>query len=98
MAQRMVIMQGYACPHCGKLGISFWRKQALGPAVPATCRSCSKAVGVPWWSMLGAMPLIGLVVARGQLPTLPLAVYVALLVAALLLMFFWQHAVPLVKR
>ena len=39
------------CPHCGKPGISAMRKMYLGPAVPATCKTCGKKVGVPYIAM-----------------------------------------------
>jgi prepilin signal peptidase PulO-like enzyme (type II secretory pathway) len=48
----------FTCPHCGQPGISALRKLALGPALPATCRSCGKKVGVPYWSVLTTLPFI----------------------------------------
>ncbi len=48
----------YACPHCGKSGISFIRKMFLGPAIPATCNVCGKKIGVPWLrSLLAVVPI-----------------------------------------
>ena len=46
------------CPHCGKPGISLMRKMFLGPAVPATCKTCGKKVGVPYMSMLATIAFV----------------------------------------
>jgi hypothetical protein len=49
----------YACPHCGKPGISLFRRACLGPAIPATCMTCGRKVGVSWGkSMMSSLPLI----------------------------------------
>ena len=49
-------MSKLRCPHCGKPGITVMRKMSLGPAVPATCKSCGKKVGVPYIAMLAVIP------------------------------------------
>jgi hypothetical protein len=86
-----------SCPHCGQPGISRARKFALGPAIPATCRSCDRQIGVPWSSMLAGLPFIaGLVVfIRNPEPALGL---LALLIGALAMLFIHWRYVPLVRR
>ena len=42
----------------------FWRKEVLGPAVSATCRSCGGRVGVPGSGMWVIIPfLVAIVIA-----------------------------------
>lgn len=48
----------YKCPHCGKPGISVWRKLCLGPLIPTTCKQCRKEVGVPYSAMFIIIPFI----------------------------------------
>jgi hypothetical protein len=50
-------MKLYDCPHCAKPGISLLRRNFLGPAFPATCRTCGRKIGVPWSSMLLYVPV-----------------------------------------
>ena len=46
------------CPHCDGPGISTARKLYLGPAIPATCRTCGRKIGVPYGrSLLAMLPL-----------------------------------------
>lgn len=88
-------MSMHPCPHCGGPGISSTRKLSLGPAVPATCRSCGRRIGVPWLSMVTLVPfLLGACVAS-YLRT-PLAV--TLPAAGMIAMFFLWRYVPLVRR
>ena len=54
----------YKCPHCGKPGISVWRKLFLGPIFPTTCKQCGNKVGVPYsaWFIIALFTItIGLV-------------------------------------
>lgn len=85
----------HACPHCGRPGISSGRKLSLGPAVPATCRSCGRKIGVPWSSMLAMIPALAGLQAAAYFRT-PLAVAAA--GAGVLAMFLLWRYVPLVKR
>lgn len=48
----------FECPICHKLGISFWRKLCLGPALPTTCSQCGKKVGVPYYSLVASVPFV----------------------------------------
>lgn len=48
----------FECPHCHKTGISLWGKLSLGPAIPTTCSQCGKKVGVPYYSLLAAVPFV----------------------------------------
>lgn len=85
------------CPHCGKPGISMMRKLALGPAVPATCLSCKRKVGVPWWSLLSGVPFVGayLVFASADNPQIGV---VALVVGGAATLVIHGRYVPLEKR
>lgn len=67
----------YECPHCHEPGISFWRKMALGPAVPATCQCCGQKVGVPYGKSFAAM-------APMLTPVVPLLVFESLFMTILL--------------
>jgi hypothetical protein len=54
-------MKELKCPHCGKAGITPIRKMFLGPAVPATCKTCGRKVGVPYTSILTVIPFFAAV-------------------------------------
>jgi hypothetical protein len=88
-------MSMHSCPHCGGPGITQTRKLSLGPAVPATCRSCGRKIGVPWSGMLTMVPCFAGAQAAMFFRT-PLAVAAA--VAGVLAMFLLWRYVPLVKR
>jgi prepilin signal peptidase PulO-like enzyme (type II secretory pathway) len=66
----------YRCPHCSQPGISAMRKMSLGPAVPATCRSCGKRVGVPYTAMLAGIPFLAAIAVAASLNTWPLRIVV----------------------
>ena len=51
-------MVRHPCPHCGRDGISGFRRVALGPALPTRCSECRRRVGVPWWSIVTAVPFV----------------------------------------
>ncbi len=53
------------CPHCGKPGISAMRKLFLGPAVPATCKTCGKKVGVSYSSIFAGIPVVAAIIVSG---------------------------------
>ncbi len=36
-------------PHCGKHGISVWRKLKMGLLIPTTCNRCGNKVGIPYY-------------------------------------------------
>lgn len=71
----------FACPHCGRPGISLLRKLSLGPSLPTRCRECGQRVGVPWSSLLfpglpwlalsGLLALLMTSAAARKLPQLP---------------------------
>ena len=86
----------HACPHCGGPGISTLRRWSLGPALPATCQSCGRKIGVPWGrSMLTLVPfLLGIGVLMWFRTPLSAAAPVLGMIAGFLL---WRD-VPLVKR
>lgn len=88
-------MSMHPCPHCGGPGISSSRKLSLGPAVPATCRSCGRKIGVPWGGMVTMIPFFIGMAAAAYFQT-PLAI--ALPAAGMIAMFFLWRYVPLVRR
>jgi hypothetical protein len=88
----------YACPHCDQPCISFWRKQALGPATSATCRSCGKAVSVGPGALMTMLPILAAFIT-GRYLELPAAGGVALLLGgAVLSGLLSHHFVRLVRR
>jgi hypothetical protein len=93
----------YACPHCGKPGISVFRRAYLGPTIPATCVTCGRKIGVPWSkSMIALLPLLVAVFLAppgpkhfGSNPVLSVAIWVAAIIAMSVGHFTF---VPLIKR
>lgn len=88
-------MSMHPCPHCGGPGITTFRRYSLGPAVPATCHSCGRKIGVPWSSMLAMLPfLLGMAAA----PFLPGVFMLLAPVVGIVAMFVLWRRVPLEKR
>jgi predicted RNA-binding Zn-ribbon protein involved in translation (DUF1610 family) len=88
-------MAMHACPHCGGPGITTFRRYSLGPAVPATCQSCGRKIGVPWTSLLAMLPFfVGMQAARLLPGVLSLVLPIVGMIAMLVL---WRY-VPLEKR
>lgn len=83
-------MHKYTCPHCGRSTISWLRKMFLGPALPATCSSCNKKVGVPYTAMLAGIPLFVCFI----FPFSPFLWLLGFVVTAVI----WTFWVPLEKR
>ena len=85
------------CPHCGKPGISAMRKMYLGPAVPATCKTCGKKVGVPYIAMFAVIPFAAAIVGSEFVE--PFALKAALWVGGFVVMAFCHMRwVPLEPR
>ena len=64
----------YACPHCGKPGISLFRRAFLGPAIPATCVTCGRKSGVPLGkSMMALLPFIMAIIIAAFIRTAALS-------------------------
>lgn len=85
----------HACPHCGGPGITTFRRYSLGPAVPATCHTCGRKIGVPWTSMLAMLPLFLGMIAAAFLPGA--LVLVAPVVGIIAMFLLWRY-VPLETR
>ena len=86
------------CPHCGGPGISIARKLGLGPAIPATCRTCGRKIGVSYGrAMLAFLPLGIAGIATEIIDTLPLRILVLGIGAGGMLYMYLKH-VPLVPR
>ena len=88
------------CPHCDGPGISTIRKLYLGPAIPATCRTCGRKIGVPYVrSFLAVLPLVIPTFALVALPGLPMPIRVLCVVIGVAGVFYVSlKYVPLVKR
>ncbi len=86
----------YACPHCGKPGISFWRKMFLGPAIPAKCRACGKLVGVPWSSMILLIPVFALAILAGYAPSFWLKSF--LILCSFVVAIAWSLWTPMIQH
>jgi len=88
----------YKCPHCGKPGISVWRKLFLGPLVPTTCKQCGREVGVPYSSMLLVIPfLIAMTLAMMYLDSVMWKV-VILVVLTLIMSVVYLKYIPLIPK
>ena len=88
----------YICPHCNQPGITALRRAFLGPAIPATCKSCGRKVGVPFGkSYLVALPFgLSILVAMFLPSTLEAVVAVLLGTGATFALDYLY--VPLVRR
>ena len=85
------------CPHCGEPAISVNRKMWLGPAGRATCKACSKKVGVPYIAMLAVVPFVAAIFGSALVE--PFALKAALLIGGFVVMaVIHVRWVPLVPR
>ncbi|MFO7916335.1 MAG: hypothetical protein R6U43_11685 [Candidatus Krumholzibacteriales bacterium] len=90
-------MNKLRCPNCGNPGISILRKMCLGPALPATCKSCGKKVGVPYTAMLAVIPFVAAILGAAFVE--PLTFKAVLWVSGFVLMnIIHMRWVPLVPR
>ncbi len=91
-------MTQHICPHCGKPGISGFRRVCLGPALPATCSQCGEKIGVSYWSMLTVLPLLAGIITP---PLVTNSVSAGAIIGSLgttVTFTLWAGLVPLVKR
>ena len=88
-------MQTLECPHCHKPAIPVWRKLCLGPAIPAKCRACGAAVGVPSSAMWVMIPFLVAITIAAFINSVPIAI--ALWIGGAAVMAWLQYRyVPLV--
>jgi hypothetical protein len=87
----------YLCPHCNRPGVSVARKLCLGPAIPATCASCGRRVGVPWSAVGAVVPFLGAMAAAWFVGPIALKVLLAGAGAAVMTVIHMAW-VPLVRR
>jgi len=88
----------YKCPHCGKPGISVWRKLFLGPLVPTTCKQCGREVGVPYSSVFMILPFMAamaLVIIYVDPVAIKVAVWAAL---AIIMIVVYLKYIPLIPK
>lgn len=55
----------YTCPHCGKAGISLYKKLTAGTAIPAICTNCKETSCLSWSVSLATTLLCQLAVIAG---------------------------------
>lgn len=88
----------YACPHCNQPGLSVLRRAWLGPALPATCASCGRKIGVPWTkSLIALLPFLLGVAAAAVASSVALSALSVLAGTAAMFALFFRF-VPLEKR
>ena len=88
----------YKCPHCGKPGISVWRKLSLGPLIPAVCKECGGEVGIPYYAMLIVIPFIAVMILALMYLDSTLLKVVVFVVLTLIMSFIYLKFIPLVRR
>ena len=92
-------MNTHVCPHCGDNGISGFRKQFLGPALPAKCSKCGGRVGVSYWrALVSSVPWLLAIVALPVLKQNGMLSFCLGAVGAGAMMVLWNSIVPLEKR
>ena len=91
-------MRTYSCPHCKQPGISALRRACLGPAIPATCSSCGRKVGVPWSkSCIASTPFVLAMLATALIPSVAVSAVVLVFGAVAMFALFFLY-VPLERR
>jgi hypothetical protein len=86
------------CPHCGKPGISVWRKLNIGLFIPTICKQCGNKVGVPYSAgfIIALFTItIGSVAFFVDSIMLKIAIWV---VATLIMSGIYRKYVPLVPK
>jgi len=89
----------YKCPHCGKPGISVWRKLCLGPLIPAICKQCGNEVWVPYSSAMFVMipVIIATVLTVIYIDSIMLKIAICVVVAIIGSVIYLKY-VPLVPK
>ena len=90
-------MQSYLCPNCGKSGVSFWRKQCLGPAGSTNCKSCGAKLSVPYSAIFAIIPFLAAIVI-GQYLKSPYLVAAVVLCGISAMAYIHHKFVPLIKK
>ena len=87
----------FECPICHKLGISSWSKACTGSAWPTKCKQCGKKVGVPYSSLLYAIPFF---IASAYFEIARMNFVSIFAVVAALVFYFVMHIkyVPLIPK
>jgi len=86
------------CPHCGKQGISVWRKLGMGLIIPTICELCGNKVGIPYYGYFIINLIIAVnvsVIFTDYSIMLKIVIWVA---ATLIIGFIYLKYVPLVPR
>ena len=88
----------YKCPHCGKPGISVWKKLTIGMYNPAICKECGNEVSVPYISALILAGFIGAFIAvLSFVDSIILKIAISVVMASLSLFLYLKY-VPLIPK
>ena len=88
----------FKCPHCGKLGISVWRKLTIGLHTPAICKECGNEVRVSYTSMLiMAIFTVGFITVLSFVDSIILKIAIWIVMASLSLFLYLKY-VPLIPK
>jgi Na+-transporting NADH:ubiquinone oxidoreductase subunit NqrB len=53
-------MDRNTCPYCGySPAVSFLKKAFLDPTKTVQCRNCRRNIGISYWSIFLALPILG---------------------------------------
>ena len=88
----------YKCPHCGKPGISVWRKLTIGMYNPAICKECGNEVRVSYTSMVVlAIFTVGFITVLSFVDSIILKIPISIVMASLSLFLYLKY-VPLIPK
>lgn len=88
----------YKCPHCGKQGISVWRKLTIGIYNPAICKECGNEVRVSYTSaLILAIFAVGFITVLSFVDSIILKIPIWIVMASLSLFLYLKY-VPLIPK
>ena len=89
----------FKCPHCGKPGISVWRKLTIGLHTPAICKECGNEVSIPFTSLiiLTILFTVGFMSVLFFVDSIILKIAIWIVMASLSLFLYLKY-VPLIPK
>ena len=84
------------CPHCGKQGISVWRKLNMGLLIPTTCNRCGNKVRIPYYGYFVITLMVAVNVSVRFMDYSIMLKIAICVVVTLILGFIYIKYVPLV--
>ena len=88
----------FKCPHCGKPGISVWRKLTIGMYNSAICKECGNEVSVSYTSMIIlAIFTIGFITVLSFVDSIILKIVISVVMVSLSLFLYLKY-VPLIPK